>query len=162
SLAFAVVDAPIAAAPRSPVTPLLVSVRNGKDRTRLGLYASSSVPGAYALKGKRLAFPKLGRVAVPLIENFLFGGELQLGKPTRVPTPDAASALVSARTGKADAVVLAEETYAELAGGQGDLKLLFTSGEMPLIAFCQGGANVDSSLVARARAAMTKFAASDV
>jgi hypothetical protein len=158
-LSFALVDAAVVAAGRSPLRPMLVSVHAGRDRARFGIYAGPSVAGAYALEGKRVAFPRLGRVAGPFLEGFLLDGQLSLARLVRVPVPDASSALATIRLGKADAVALSAPAFAQLGGAGLGLRLLVSSEEAPLATFCTGGHALAPALVARARAAMLEFSA---
>jgi len=157
-LAFALVDAAVAASVRG-THPLALATHTGSDQTRLIVLATPSTPGPWALAGKRVAYPNLGRVTTPLLENVLFSGELPLTRLVRVPVADAASALASARLGRADAAIVTEAAFDKLGAG-GEVRPILSSSELPLAVFCQGGA-ADAALAARARAAIVSFRSQD-
>lgn len=157
-VAFALVDGAFAAQPKSPFSPLLAGQRGGRDR--LAVYAAARVAAAWDLEGKRLAYVKVGRGTVPLVESFLFEGELPLGRVTRVPVPDAASALAALRLGQADAVVLSEAAFGALPGASAIApRMLLASEELPATVLCLGGRAVPPDLLARARTALAGFSA---
>lgn len=158
SLAFALVDAPVAVTLGLPLSALAVATQKGLHETRLCVYAPPSVSFPLALEGKRLAYPRLGPVTNALLDHFLFEGFFAISRTLRVPVPDAASALAAVRVGKADAAVLTEATFSVM-GGSSDLRAIVVSRKLPLAIFAKGGANLDASVVERARAAITAFSA---
>ncbi len=147
-VAFALTDASFAAS-RGWVRPFASALIGGRDRGRLALYASAGIPGAWALEGKRVALPRVGRSTAGVLDGLLLEGELPPGRVSRVVVPDAASALQSVRLGKADALVLPEATAARL--GIGALRPILTSRELPLYALCTGGEPIAPAMLARLR-----------
>ncbi len=147
-VAFAITDASFAAS-RGWVRPFASAVVGGRDRGRLALFVGPAIPGAWALEGKRVALPRLGRATAGVLDGLLLEGELPPGRVTRVVVPDAASALQSVRLGKADALVLSEATAARL--GVPSLRPILTSRELPLYALCTAGQPLPAEVLTRLR-----------
>lgn len=156
-LTLALVEAPYVAAHPSTVTPLCVSLVNGKDETRMVILGGGELKDLSELQGKRLAYSGLGRDEMQFLENFVLEGEMTLRRELLEPGRDAASALSKIGLRRADAVLLYEGDAGE--GRQAGLRVLYESAYLPrptLVTFTQGVGH-SGTPVALLRDAMSRF-----
>jgi hypothetical protein len=123
----------------------------GSDKRRWALYSSLG-PSMQALRGKKLAYIKMGCKDTAFLENAMLESEVDLGFfGGRVGKPDLGGTVaeVAARKG-------AQAVFAPV-GSQKGLTKVFDTGSVPNPAFVQLNTNLPAGISTKVRAAVTRY-----
>lgn len=130
-VALALVESPFVASHLGKLVPVSVNAVGGETETRLDLLVTDALRALPDLRRSQLTSPAVGMLEAPqpFFLNFVFEGELPLGRDQLAPARDVASALSLATLKKADAVMLYEDDVA--LGKQAGLRLLYQTAPLP-------------------------------
>ncbi len=154
-IALGLLESPLVAARLARLLPLCVASTGTSIETRLVVLARPSIKSLIDLRSTRLFYAMPLDKPNPFFDNFIFEGELALGRDHLAATRDVASALSLASLRKADALVLYEGD--EALGQSIGLRALYRTTPLPrptLVAFDR---RLPAPELQRLREAMNQF-----
>ena len=152
-IAMVLTESPYVAANLSKLLPI-AAAGSGSD-TRLALLATPTVRSLPDLKRGGLVFASSLEPAQSFLENFVFEGELSIGKDMLTPARDVASALSLLSVQKAQAVLLYEDNVATMRPS--NLRMLYRSEQLPRPTVVLMNRATDPAEVQRVREALSTF-----
>jgi len=149
-------ESPYVAANLAKLQPVAVATgTSGEGDTRLAVLATPTVRSLPDLKRGGLVFASSLEPAQSFLENFVFEGELAIGRDMLTSARDVASALSLLSVQKAQAVLLYEDNLATVRPS--NLRILYRSELLPRPTVALTSRSTDPAEVQRLREALAAF-----
>ncbi len=154
-IAMVLTESPYVAANLNRLLPVAVAAAASGSDTRMTILATPTIRSLPDLKRGGLVFASSLENAQSFLENFVFEGELSIGRETLTPARDVASALSLLSVQKAQAVLLYEDHVATVRAA--NLRTLYRSDLLPRPTLVLTNRSADPAELQKLREALASF-----
>ncbi len=154
-IAMILTEAPYVAANLARLLPVAVAASPSGSDTRMAVLATPTIRSLPDLRRGGLVFASSLENAQAFLDNFVFEGELSIGRETLTPARDVASALSLLSVQKAQAVLLYEDHVATVRAA--NLRMLYRSDLLPRPTLVLTNRATDAAELLKLREALAAF-----